>query len=530
MVLKRYRKAIAIRQKQGNCQEKSANPIVGFLKDNLWLILSVCGVAIVIFIFFAVAHPVVPYDNDDWRFLGQYRSPLPETDQWNPSRILPEISIPLVGHFAAYLIYPLQGDYITSISIAIAFVLCLFTVILFLSFYRLFLALSSDKISALLTSFFVLSLYFVLFKTQSTGNQYFLGAYNKNTYFYYTVPNLLNSIMVCILMRYSVLGTRISMDGLGKGTFIGLAIALYFAIFSMLFSLLSLAVYCFYEIILNFIRRDRFYKILPLLIIVGVIFIYAYFEATGERAMSGVGGTTSYSIFSREFFQQAMTGFMWFMAFVSHINLPVVIIILAGIFFACVLLGLNMEKDKKSHLVRLGLISLLGFVSLLPALIALSGRTAAWYVTLTHNTYSFFFYFMLLAGLCMLYISTKIKKRAVRLMVFIPILFLFSMEAIDTSRPYNDQNTYEQFYYGYGISTAKKIELINGWIKEIKEADRTGAESVTLRIPESSIPIWPIIEDETGIYMSQTLRAHNIITRKFEIILQPDRQLTEELW
>ena len=508
-------------------EEITIKPVNSILKDNKWLIISVCGLAVLIYVFFTVAHPIFPYDADDWAFLGIFRSPLPDMDRWNPSRILPEVSIPLAGHFAAYFVYPLHGDYLSSISIAIAIILCIFTVILFLSFYRLFLVLSGERSSSILSAFFVLGLYFVLFKTQPTGNQFFLGAHNKNTYFYYVIPNVLNSILVCTLMRYSVLGVRISMNGLGKGTFIGLAIALYFAIFSMLFSILALAVYCFYEIILNIIRREKFDKILPLVIIVAVILTYAGLEASGERALSGTGGTTNYSVFSLEFLEQALEGFLVFAEFLEEINFLVLFIALGGILAAFALLIINRKKDMKSPMVRIGLICLLCFVSLLPALLAISGRTAAWYMSLVQPTYCFFFYFMLFAGLCMLYITTKIKSSALFLTFFLVIFFL---EAANSNKPFTSLSNYDQFYFGHTLNTPKKIELVNGWIEEIKAADRAGVESVTLRVPESDTPIWPLHYEWTGESICDTLRAHNIITRRFDVILMPDRRLTEELW
>ena len=68
-----------------------------------------------IVIFFTTAHPLVPYDGDDWLNLSILRKTVPMTGAYNPIKVLPETLFPLVGLVAAYVVYPLIGDYILSL-------------------------------------------------------------------------------------------------------------------------------------------------------------------------------------------------------------------------------------------------------------------------------------------------------------------------------------------------------------------------------------------------------------------------------
>lgn len=70
--------------------------------------------------------PIVPFDTDDWCYMGYYRLPIPIWGDWNPSRVLPEVMMPYVSIFAARVIYPLTGDYIGSITWMYAFVVTAF--------------------------------------------------------------------------------------------------------------------------------------------------------------------------------------------------------------------------------------------------------------------------------------------------------------------------------------------------------------------------------------------------------------------
>lgn len=76
-----------------------------------------------IVIFFTMAHPLVPYDGDDWLNLSILRKAVPMTGAYNPIKVLPETLFPLAGLVAAYVVFPLIGDYISAIALTSALVM-----------------------------------------------------------------------------------------------------------------------------------------------------------------------------------------------------------------------------------------------------------------------------------------------------------------------------------------------------------------------------------------------------------------------
>lgn len=45
---------------------------------------------IFVLIYFTQISPLVPFDGDDWRYIGGIRPPFPLWGVWNPTRVLPE--------------------------------------------------------------------------------------------------------------------------------------------------------------------------------------------------------------------------------------------------------------------------------------------------------------------------------------------------------------------------------------------------------------------------------------------------------
>jgi hypothetical protein len=496
--------------------------LINKFKSNIWLIFSICIVFIIILVFFTAAHPVVPYDRDDWLTLSNFRHPFPFTSAWNPSRVFPEVLGPLAGLFAAYIVNPVLGDYLASISFTIALVMAGFTTFFYLSLYRLFLTLSGDKIVSILSGLIILCLYFSFFKSQIEGSQYMLYAYNLCTYFYYTIPNLLNSFFVCLLMRYAVCGTYISGKGLGKKTFGVFVIALYFAIFSMLFSVIILAVYCFWKLLVAAIQKEKLTKNLVLIIILVGFFVYAGIEFIGGRAEATLGRIDFYSFFSFGYLRRCKEAFMNLLGLIGQIHKGLLFLTVIINIFAMILLSFNMANDKNKPLVKTGIISLLCFCSLVPVMMILTGKTGYSVAGNIMYMHGIFFYYILFSILSLVYIVTKFRKQAV-LSFFLALIFL---EATNTNYPYSDQSDYTIAYFGHWLTPQQRIDINNKWIEQVKFADKSRAGSVIITIPESYHGLWPLGDLKL---FSRALYLHGIISHEIEIITQPDRKMTDEL-
>jgi hypothetical protein len=494
--------------------------LINKLRSNSWLIFSICIVFIIILVFFTTAHPIVPYDGDDWGYLGSFRHPVPFVSAWNPSRVFPEVLEPLAGLFAAYIVNPVLGDYLTSISFTVALIMAGFTTFFYWSLYRLFLTLSGSKMVSILSGLIILCLYFSFFKTQKEGSQYMLHAINLNTYFCYTIPSLLNSILVCLLMHYAICGTHISGEGLGKKTFCVFALALYFAIFSMMFSVIIMAVYCFWKLLIAIIHKERLTKNYILIIILTAFFVCASIEFVGDRAES-TKRMINYSFSSLGHLLQCKEAFMNLLGLIGQIHKGLLFLTVGINIFAIILLSFNMADDKNKPLVKTGIISLLSFCSLVPAMVMLTGITGYYVADSIMYMYSIFFYYILFSILSLVYIVTKLRKQAV-LAFFLALIFL---GATNTKNPYSNQNDYSYEYFGHGITTQQKIDFASKWIEQMKFADKNRAESVIISIPESRTD-WPLARLET---FSNTLYVHGITSRKIAIIIQPDREMTDNL-
>ena len=175
-------------------------------RNNLIMLLYSGMIFLIMFVFFTNIHPLVLFDGDDWVYISYARRAVPLWGNWNPTRVFPEFFMPLCGSFAAYFIYPLTGNYITSITLvngaAVSF---------FIAAYLFFvgkllcqkLRLSLGK--ALILSTFFLLLHFLVFRSAESGNKHMFYSYDVTYYYFYTISNLLNSCLVLYLMVDDIL-------------------------------------------------------------------------------------------------------------------------------------------------------------------------------------------------------------------------------------------------------------------------------------------------------------------------------------
>lgn len=90
------------------------------IKRNKSLAVIWVGVFIAMLIYYIAAHPLYIYDVDDWAYVNSVREALPSLQQWNPTKILPETMMPFISFLSAYIIYPVNCDYIEALSIGYA--------------------------------------------------------------------------------------------------------------------------------------------------------------------------------------------------------------------------------------------------------------------------------------------------------------------------------------------------------------------------------------------------------------------------
>ena len=74
-------------------------------KEHILLIGFSTIIFLSMLLFFLRIHPLIIYDADDWLYASYFRLPIPIWNDWNPSRVFPEIFMPLCSTLAVYLIY-----------------------------------------------------------------------------------------------------------------------------------------------------------------------------------------------------------------------------------------------------------------------------------------------------------------------------------------------------------------------------------------------------------------------------------------
>lgn len=463
-------------------------------KPGIINILSLLFVFAGIFIFFQGAHPVVPWDGDDWGTLNSYsRHAFPSWGTWNPSRIFPEVFGPITGYFAAYVVYPLQGDYVQSISLCISLLLATATTVFFYTLCRVFFTLSKKEGISIFTGLLVMVLYFLIFKSKADNNFYMLWSYNLCTVFYYVLPNLINSALVCYFIDKRLNNQNIQLTENTIVKYSLLVFVLYYACFSILWGSSILAAFIFYEIVFGIVARKfsgywneilKYNKVY--LFIILLFFTYCVFEFFGGRSeLLQKTQSAGLSASITQFMLLAKQTEVLFLGFCVLALVAAVVV--------------RFRTKETSPAIQLVIRSLVCMVSLTVFYILATVKAGPEFASRIESVYGVYFFLILAVALSVVYVLTKYPVAFIALPVLVSILF------VETTRSYKP--------YSFGnwtdTSSLKKYNYMTGWIAQVKKADKEGQTSVTIKYP-ANLGVW------FGA-MSEALYAHNIISKPIQI-------------
>ncbi len=487
---------------------------------NPQFIIGAALVFCAMLIFFSVINPIIPYDLDDWGYIGGYggyaqRLPLPKIDAWNPSRVFQEVLTPIVGRFAAFVVFPVTGDYVLSISLVVAFVVAAFITAFYGALCRLLFALQSNKTMCALEGLFLIMLCFLLFDNSAASYKYLFYSSTLTTYFFYTIPNIMNSILVCELLKRFIEGRDLSFESSLKSGF--MIVALYFAIFSMQFSAAILAVFCLNIAILRFVQakgKNFLEKIknFGLTIIKHnniVVFVLAgfliamVFELAGGRAKADFGDIFFGSILSPVFRGRMRESVLYFRDnILPTINTIVAVLAVILICFAA-FLYFRHRKDAKKFLFPV-ILCLLSSVFSFIFCVLVSAKANMSLTARIDVVYGVFFFLLLIIAMAVLFVLEKAK----RVKAIIPLVTTILLLMLSSSRL--------QPGAGGKGSPEAKAALINSYIDQIKKADDEGKDTYSLHVSESDSVYWPI-PDYYGSNIASALFSHRIISKKIEV-------------
>jgi hypothetical protein len=436
---------------------------------------------------------------------------------WNPAKVLPEVLLPIVGLFSAYVVSPITGDYILSFTYTSAFFVSVFCTLMFMTVYKFFARWFVDEniIPLVLTSLMVI-IHFGLFKSNSVDNQYMLLALNFTCYFHYVIPNLLNAGIVIVLMSYENINIQWARSSyFTRGIIISI---LYFAIFSNIFTNSILTIYCMAKILIAIAAFSRakgkgirdFCKLHFLEI--GIVFCWilaCIFEISGGRAAQ-IGGKVSY------FHLPLKATIDIFIGLLKTIYYPYII---AGFALCFIFLYqyLYKKNDIDTHIKEKLIILVIASILEWLYLILVSAKANPGYASLVQCMYGVFFYLSFM-GIILLAIFLKEHPKFT---IVLP-LFLLCLISITTNgnKCLRDSNISK-------INGKQAMAVSNYLVEQIKYADIHGQKEMELIVPKGdNIDNWPH-PMYMGSNISRTLFVHGQISKKIVIKIVPNQYLNK---
>lgn len=491
---------------------------------------AICSGAIFafLFVFFARVHPLMLFDTDDWQYISYSRHAVPIWGDWNPTRVFPETVMPLAGGVAAFLVYPLTGDYLGAITLTcaaiVSFCITGYMVMFWVTVRRK--AKVSPSTGWLLACLFLL-LHFLVFRGAPEGNLYMFQAWNLTCYFYYTIPELLN----CGLVMYLMLDDALY-DGWNKlrtGEYAShavkyglLALALYLALFSNLYASVILAAYIGCQLLGEIRKLLKKTMGLPAFAqknILRLAFILAWgieqiFEMNGGRAQSLTGEGIHLA-------DRLASTFKGLLAACRSLNSAfLVLTALVAIYAAAYFCRRRKHNGRMSAETAAMLLRLAGTGVLLGLYLFLLCSVSGGDVKAPHIHFGVMFciFFILILGIA--HALRHIRWTG----VILPLLiFILVFEVNTTSKTFLEENMRN---LDHRICAA----VGNDIIRQFREADAAGETALPLLVPKfDSADNWPLA-NYGGTIIARTLYKHGLVhTHITDVVMIPTTVKNEEL-
>lgn len=473
--------------------------------EILWLLLAF----IFFFVWYTQIHPISLFDGDDWRYVSDSRSAVPIWGAWNPSRIFPEIFMPLCSGAAAYVVYPLLGNYLQAMTLTHGFVIAGFLTLYAWSFLRMMKRLFqiSDATAVFSCAFFLIG-HFLIFRSELTDNTYMLFCYDLTCYYYYLVPSAVNASLVMWMMGNPGFPEFLKSRSFARKGL--LFFLLYLAIFSNLPSSAILAVYAGSVVLLRFfrywkagwkalLRENGFY-----LVILGIWLVSAVFELSGGRAAAA---GNSLGIFAR--LKETVYYLLMLRFSVKKTFLAVCALIAAA---AIVLLARSRRQATidKAFLTAL-ILCLIAIAASGIYTVVLCAAVDYSYIWRSDYLFGMFFFSMLFVSLSFGYLL----KKQPRFLYAVPILLCFlTSECTSVYSTYLESNA-------NNLDPAICDEITQDMIDAVLRAEEAGLDEAVLEVPVFDTPDnWPI-PTYTGELLVNSLCEHNLLHRRIQVSIVP---------
>lgn len=489
-------------------------------KEKLLYVLYVCGIWFLLLTFFLKIRPPVVNNGDDWAYIFFSRPAVPVWNGWNPCRVLPECLMPLCAHIAVLFVMPLCHDYIWSITIVSCAVICLIItlyIVLFGKFLCRVMNLSAG--SAMLCTSLLLVFHFKSWMSPWIASLHLFHSIDLNNYFFYTIPVLLNGMLVLWFEKNRETTERFyENENLTAKSF--LVLMIYFAVFSNLFGNCVLAIYAGLRVLENLwaYRKEnkgflRFAKQNSVYLLVLVLWcVSAFFELNGGRASGFFNHNQS--------FIARVKQTVWLL-------LDVIERMDDAVFYSCIFAtaaGILLlifsrrkcEEDRKygAMLIRYGVAAVLTAVYLVPLCAIININ----YIERMEVILGIMVYVFLVVFSSIAYVLKRCPKAELVLPLIICIMALPVIGNVHSFDLTNRGNTTEQ-----ALAVSRDL------LEQVLSADELGLKKVEVNVPKkSSKSNWPYPLNMGG-NMLIALKQHGMIKNVTEIQIVPDSDYESQI-
>lgn len=492
------------------------------MKDKNKLLLVNALIFLFFIVFFTTIMPLVPFDGDDWNFTGIMRVlPIPIWGVWNPTRVLPEVLSPLLGYIAAFVVYPLIGNYVFAISLVRAICVAFFCTLFLYFFFKMVrqrLSLSFNR--ALVGELFLFISCFLFCKHIDQPSYSAFWTMDFDCTLFYLVPGLLNGILLFYMLRTSKFVNYFSnISDFKKGIF---WVSLYFAIFSSSQFNIILAIFSIWQIVKEFNTHNSVFEqtFRQSYIYVAILFgwiITIIFDIKGGRSASLSGAMTI-----KQLLTSTLHDLSIFWAEMNHNYVALAVIIVITTLWA-VFHTNNSNGYQFSDLV---IFSVFGFCVSFAYLIFAYLKAGSFYITRIDAMWPSIFFFNLSFCISLLFwVDNFSLVRVVSPLILVCgsfIAFNFNYQPIQAN---------------LGNHDARSIYTLDNYIiNRITQADRNGKKTLTVAVPyngKNSPKIgtsnWPHSYDMAN-ELSNTLYIHHMTQKKMKVKFKPDRRINKQFY
>ncbi len=477
---------------------------------NLLVFLFFLSLFFILLAFFYQIQPLLPYTGDDWRYLEYARSSIfPSMKEYNPARLFPEIIIPIWGLISAYIVTPVVGDYLQSFRLSMAMIMSFMITGLCAAFYIMSCAIFGNKtkcernsniriLSMFMTLLFV-SVCFLYFK-MSPVSRHIFHTETTTVAFYYIIPNILNSILVCMLISLHYKDDDCELSYLAWGIFLA---CIFFCQFSITFSSLISATYAGSHLLLRYVSQQGSLYQKALLLVKGrknvdkaCVFILlcwvvaAYYDIFGARFADLQSGV-SFGIALDNLLKLSQG---------THPYITTLLPLLGGGFG--LLLFLRRKTQTQYLFLHVIVCALFSSALCFAADILINMRTD---ISLSRPEVAYNGFFLLILAAMLTAISI-VKMYTPSILGFPLLVLFFVFTAIHSPKSFAQLATHDQYLR----------PIVTGWVEGIKKATSLGEKECIVYVPKIGWPFAPWLATS----IPRTLYKHGQIPYEPKVRLQ----------